>query len=634
MKKSKISWVNTLSINLNNRQLDANLSHSQLYSTNTDFSIKLKDVLPASMVDKNSDPKANSLAVDIGFVLSQSTKHGSHYVSIPIKVPGYGLFSITDSYINKEYSAQSLEARHILGKDVNIHTDKVQLNGPLHYYTNVTGPTYNSKFHHTEQAFYEYIIQRSNIENLVKRLKEHGIQQGTTIEAIIIDMHSIRYVCGNCEIGGLGLINANYNFINKLSEVLHDYGFIALESLKIIPRISANKPDGTKASIPAKECTNINNAILGTTILEADTKVYKLSNTNTDLYNRSIFISSDISSNTNYDSTRYHFLQQEYLEMIRHGKNLASHTNLNPKKTDDGILIVQDNLFHSGKEIDDLENAFYELSLIEKFDTRKSPLTDKESAIKVIKARQELDKEVAKDYKNFMQIKYQLNQTGMSLEDTASLKNEYLEKITILLTERVLTETDIINFSDQLKDEITLLSIENLKILIKVLEYLRLENIEELIEINVDLESIITMYEKSTEKLIALTSKEAIALIKTEEISFEELEDLYDKNQNMFSDLVLDAENLLADFSFEDIALEYQKILSKYSKYDEQNGEENDIYMMVAAKLYKDNYDNTYDQYSTTTDTTQNEYSFESDCSNDSAVSYLNTSITTLIGEL
>ncbi len=101
MKKSKISWVNTLNVNVNNKQLDANITHSQLYSSNTALSLQLKNSLPASLVDSSGDPKANSLAVNIGFVLSQLSKHGEHYISIPIKIPGYGFFSVTDSYINK-----------------------------------------------------------------------------------------------------------------------------------------------------------------------------------------------------------------------------------------------------------------------------------------------------------------------------------------------------------------------------------------------------------------------------------------------------------------------------------------------------------------------------------------------------
>jgi hypothetical protein len=439
MKNSKISWVNNLEVNINNKKIESLLTHSQLQSTNTIFSIKLKDVLPPSGTDKSSgEPKANSLTVNIGFVLSKLTKHGSHYVSIPIKIPGYGFFSVADSYVDKEYknySAKSLEARHILGLDTNVHTNKVQLNGPLHYHTNVDGPTYDSKFHHTEQAFYEYIIQRSNIENLVKRLKEYGIQQNTVIEAVIIDMHSIRYVCGNCEIGALGLINENYSFTSQLSSVLHDYKLIVPESLKIIPRISANKPDGTQNRVPTTEHANIDSTALSFPILEADTKVYKLSNTNTDLYNRSIFISSDISGNTNYSSTRYNLLQQEYLKMIKHGKNLANHTNLNPKKTEDGLIKVQDNLFHSLKNIKEIENAFYELSLIDKINNNDCTQLDYKVAKEIIEARQEIDNEISADNLELTKLKYKLLKTDCDHTQVINLSTDALININVLIEE-------------------------------------------------------------------------------------------------------------------------------------------------------------------------------------------------------
>jgi hypothetical protein len=53
MKKSKISWVNALDVNVNNKQLDANIAHSQLYSSNTTFSLQLKNALPASLVSNS-----------------------------------------------------------------------------------------------------------------------------------------------------------------------------------------------------------------------------------------------------------------------------------------------------------------------------------------------------------------------------------------------------------------------------------------------------------------------------------------------------------------------------------------------------------------------------------------------------
>ena len=381
-------------------------------------------------MDKSSgDPKANSLAVNIGFILSQPTKYGAHHVSIPIKIPGYEFFSVTDAY---GYSAQSLEARHILGLDTNVHTNKVQLNGPLHYHANVDGPTYENKFHHSEPAFYEYITQRSNVDSIVKRLKEHGVQQGTVIEAVTIDMHSIRYICGNCEIGALGLINTNYHFISNLSEALYYSGFAIPESFKIVPRISANKPDSNKASMLTTQHKNINHVMLGTTLFEADTRVYKLPSTDTDLHNRSIFISSDISKCNHYNYTFNNILQHEYAGMIYHGRTVTNHFNLNPKNTENRIFVIYDNLFHSPKDIEKIENAFYELSLIDKVDNKNYTQLDRELAAKIVKARQELDNEIATDNLKLTELKYKLLEEGSDNILITSLSADALININIL----------------------------------------------------------------------------------------------------------------------------------------------------------------------------------------------------------
>ncbi|WPY01703.1 hypothetical protein Trichorick_01621 (plasmid) [Candidatus Trichorickettsia mobilis] len=121
--------------------------------------------------------------------------------------------------------------------------------------------------------------------------------------------------------------------------------------------------------------------------------------------------------------------------MIRSGKNLASHTNLNPKKTDDGLIKVQDNLFHSLKEIEEIENAFYELSLIDKVNNNNYTQLDNKVAAKIIGARQEIDNEISADSTKLTKLKYKLLKADCDHTHVINLSTDALTNINVLIEE-------------------------------------------------------------------------------------------------------------------------------------------------------------------------------------------------------
>lgn len=353
---SSVLWVSDLDLSYRNQQFDdipipSTQLHSQLASSGNTLKDTVKAKLPNHQRDALEDPKPNFLMVNVGYILSQPAKNGEKFVSFPVRVPGQNYYSVQTSWEQQKKSkgsaVKNLQKRHDCGKEHSPQAkgfSTVQKNGPSHYYDDVEGPTYDTKFHHSEQALYEYLIQQTVVNSLFKRIQEAGVPKGTEIHGIIIDMHSTRYVCGNCELGAQGMMSPEYKFLEYFAEKAKDYGYsYKPNEAEIAFRVTANRPDGVKGFKTARDHENAPEArILGhrpeesrnKTVYEQAITVSPLQQGESDLHRRTAFISSHVADDKRYTEAFDQTVVGEYTSMIAEGKARRQHIGLSPVEGD------------------------------------------------------------------------------------------------------------------------------------------------------------------------------------------------------------------------------------------------------------------------------------------------------------
>jgi hypothetical protein len=424
---SKIKWNKNLSV-----------VHGQLKATNSTLHSTVAKELTKSQKDSSGAPKANTLTVDIEFCLETVSKHGKSSILIPVNIPGYDYFSMADSYSldSKKYSKDSLQARHEVGFDKKIHENVAQKKGPEHYFET---PTYHTKFHHSEQAFYEYIIQRSNLDSIVKRLTEHGLKEGTAITAVTIHMHSIRYVCGCCEIGGLGLISKQYGFRDTLLKALEHEGLALNQEASINIEVSADKPDAKKSPVKAYMHKDIDLSKSSGVIVESDTNEVSMLFDNTDLYNRTVMVSLNVNEmSPSYLRVFKNIEIKEYATMIECGKALRDHVCATLAQRFDKVYEgLEDDVNYTQEE----QDAFFELALM--IDGTSNSLFSISLAKEVIKVRDELEDEIAQDRKLVEKIKSRLLKEKVNPDIVKNLSLDALHNINILVENAKLSYRDL-----------------------------------------------------------------------------------------------------------------------------------------------------------------------------------------------
>lgn len=296
--------------------------------------------------DSSGDPSPNLLMVNIGFKLSKPTKRGRTFVSLPIQVDADEYYSIKNSLRNEsepeENSARRINWRHAMGKGhspQSTNFTKTQRIGPFCYYQN-DKRTYYDKWHHSEQALFEYLTsERRRIVDLVKDLTDLGLQPDTEVYSVEIDMHSTRYVCKNCELGMQGMMTPEYIFLKMLKSEFEEAGLtFNLQSSEISHRISADKPYGSKANL-TESAHNKSSAFrtLGAmrsaeernrSIFQADTRISKPEAVLSDLNSRTVFASSDIGENSTYLGVYRAIAMDEISQYIAQGTRRARHHSL------------------------------------------------------------------------------------------------------------------------------------------------------------------------------------------------------------------------------------------------------------------------------------------------------------------
>lgn len=612
--------------------------HSQLQSSNVAINQEVKPTLSPSLLDAAKDPKANSLTVNIEFKLSKPSKNSGSTISLPIKIPGDDYFSMQNSYNHysdqsKDASAKSLQTRHDCGFS-NIHTLATQTNGP-EYYKGTT--TYNTKFHHSEQAFYEYITQRSNLDDVITKLAEHGLQEQTSVEKVTIYMHSIRYVCGNCEIGALGLTNNNYFFRDVLSKSLTDKGLIIPgDNININIEVSADKPDGTNKPVKKTQHQEIGEAILVSEIIEFDTKAYPLSKTTTDLHNRSCFISSEVSSNNNYLRAYQAIEKIEYLEMITNGENIKEHAAVN------NYFRYYNESQYTKEEINLIEDGFVALALIPSINNTRNNLT---KAQEVMECRKKIAKEIKEEHDKLETIKYKLREKGTEEAIVAKLSKKFLEKISVFMQKDLLTYRDLeqivkakdVNnefvkralknrldkgvFNDVLENEdIVLFIFKSTNNFDEFCEFItsNADQCELLLQLvndfNLDIAEIIRLYNDSQEAFDECTTDDAISFLENnDEINLEALIEIYKNNEELFHDLINDRDGLLENMELQEFIDRYKQAQDDIEKIPDDDCYKIDCdpYEFVKNQYAKDEYGESDDGY-----TSEEESDNQSDSNN------------------
>lgn len=448
--KSEIKWSNNLDLKI----------HSQLRESNHAVNDIVKQNITKTQQDEQGDPKPNSLTVNIEFTFSTESKHGTFSESLPISIPSHKLFSMADSHLHKDHKSiavQNVQDRHNHGFKQATHKLATQVNGPKHYEGT---PSYHTDFHHSEQAFYAYITERSNLDYLASSLKARGLHDGTKITEIKIDMHSIRYMCGNCEIGGLGLMKPQYHFVEMLTKALSEQNLKVDGGLKRNIHVSAEKPHKTTPLKNLSDHLALDSKNVNSTILSSDALACRIpSAEETDIHSRTMFISSDTSQGlgSKYKTTLAQLEKQEYANMILKGKNLRSHSKLNRQFIDDNKALEDP---YPQKDLNQIQNAFLELALL-------NDLTPVNQTATLIKdARDTIRKDIAIYQSKLDKIKTDLLTYKIDSKYVSELSLQTLKNFNFLIESNTLTIREIckqIKNDKHFVETISLFSTEELK---------------------------------------------------------------------------------------------------------------------------------------------------------------------------
>ncbi|GJM07361.1 MAG: hypothetical protein DHS20C10_10950 [marine bacterium B5-7] len=354
MALSMVKWVNDLTLSIalkyNGRKKQINIPWRENFSALAQSHDKISPT--------RSD--ANFVTANMVFVLDKPcTKTGEFFVTVPVSVPSNSLLKFDDAFQTGEgvgidkvvhgdgstarFTSQTLvdrlTTRHNAGKQQsNVHVSeltKVPKLGPG-YYSNVSDLiTLQQKFHHSEQAFYEFLTQEPVIAWILKGLLNHGIEPGAQIKLIVLDMFSTRYVCDNCALGVNGLMNPTYKFLEVFSQLVKQSHIgINLDDVSVVPRVIAQRPGGTGSAVPAAR--HYDNKKLRSFSLEErllpqknifsmDVNVAGLDETiSPDLHRRTSFTSNKA---VKAEEVQGHVIA-EYADMIERGLSISPHARL------------------------------------------------------------------------------------------------------------------------------------------------------------------------------------------------------------------------------------------------------------------------------------------------------------------
>lgn len=256
--------------------------HAQLYAAEQGYRDKYGK-LYASKSGKATLSAANIVTAELGFLYSDASLDEGYIgnldfahtpVRVPITAPQY-TFNVTNFFDDtKSYEAAGVASnKGMRNSDFNAHLQRrikefgkykifdlsatTALTSARGFELQVQKDNFHETFHHSEQAVMEFFSGEEGKKFVVQRLQKLGAE---TVGGIILDMHSTRYLCGNCNVNVVGFQNTQKKgALYDITQQLHGKGVridTPEEGLLWSTRVSATETGRGTHSAPARKTTD------------------------------------------------------------------------------------------------------------------------------------------------------------------------------------------------------------------------------------------------------------------------------------------------------------------------------------------------------------------------------------------
>lgn len=226
--------------------INAEKKHAQLTLQNVFCRQRLFNPEVASTEDKIKDFPGNPVTASLVFIVStERYKRGEHHErqKIWINLDFIGEYHVNDLEDHGDPDSYSEQVKQRIIQRIEAAPDDIFMQESSKKYPPLNkdeieqlfkaqllnnDPNYRLAFHHGEQALLNALEEEKTIENIIaKLLQEPKINQGCKIYGVILNIHSPRYVCENCEAAILGVQNsARSLFLQRLCKKLTQHGYI------------------------------------------------------------------------------------------------------------------------------------------------------------------------------------------------------------------------------------------------------------------------------------------------------------------------------------------------------------------------------------------------------------------------
>jgi len=222
--------------------------------------------LNPSTDDKLDVNRDNLCAASITFVISDrpitadSSQHGRRFITLPLVIDDqdkanlqhyYGSMDLTNYDPIADESTSVLRAidERIERLAASQYDEKLTEHFPSSVkssadYRNKMGQPrdFHALFHHSEQALFAYLEQKEHIDTLIMQLK-HKLNELNCIKlyAVILSVHSERYMCDNCGISALAMQLKKSLFMRKLIECSIKHGFILPSGHQLVSLVTVTE---------------------------------------------------------------------------------------------------------------------------------------------------------------------------------------------------------------------------------------------------------------------------------------------------------------------------------------------------------------------------------------------------------
>lgn len=245
-KNAPSLWVNNLDIIHSSKK-----NYKKLYIDGNEIHKQLREIVKSASAIYKPQKTTNYVAANIGFVVSTKPVYftkGQKYVSnirqfitIPIKLKEnvtYVADFFNPNYESKETFGNTLFWKHYQrdkSKAHNLLNDQNQINEEK--------DKREVNLFHSEEALFEALEMSKELLDYIQHvLQKKGLKEGHKLYDIIIDLHSIKQVCSNCQKRILGAQNSEENgFLKIFRERFADYFIFPEKNLRIVTRTSADK---------------------------------------------------------------------------------------------------------------------------------------------------------------------------------------------------------------------------------------------------------------------------------------------------------------------------------------------------------------------------------------------------------